>query len=162
MKVILFQPDIAQNLGAAMRLCACFGIELEVIEPCGFPLTAKALRRTAMDYGVPETLKRHVNWQDFESARTTPPPNNSTRPNPRLILMTTKGATSLSDFKFRTSDWLIFGRESAGVPKEVHTAADGRVFIPIDAKARSLNLVTSASITLFEALRQTGGLPSVE
>jgi len=162
MKVILFQPDIAQNLGAAMRLCACLGIELEVIEPCGFPLTAKALRRTAMDYGVPERLKRHASWEAFQVDRLTPPKLHLTRPAPRLILMTTKGATPLTDFKFRTSDWIIFGRESEGVPEDVHAAADSRIIIPIAPTARSFNLVTSASITVFEALRQTGGLPSAQ
>ncbi len=162
MKIILYQPDIPQNLGAAMRLCACFGVALEVIEPCGFPLTDKALRRTAMDYGVAETLKRHINWDDFQTERLTPPQFNLTRPPPRLILMTTKGATPLTDFKFRTSDWVLFGRESAGVPENVHKAANCRVTIPIAKTARSFNLVTSASITIFEALRQTGGLPTMK
>jgi len=148
-KIVLYQPDIAGNLGAAMRLCACFGVPLEVIEPCGFPLTAKALRRTAMDYGAPETLIRHINWEAFNAARG----------KGRLVLLTTKGAISLPAFEFQHDDTLIFGRESAGAPDHIHAASDARVIIPMAANARSLNLANSASIALFEALRQTGGLP---
>lgn len=149
MKVILFQPDIAQNLGACMRLCACFGTSLEVIEPCGFPLTAKALRRTAMDYGAPAELTRYKSWQNYTDASESG----------RLILFTTKAATPLPDFKFEATDRLIFGRESAGAPEAVHTAADARVIIPITPETRSFNLAISASIALYEALRQTDGLP---
>lgn len=149
MKIILYQPDMAGNLGAVMRSCACFGIELEVIEPCGFPLTAKALRRTAMDYGAPETLKRHASWENFTQSGESG----------RLILFTTKGASSLTDFEFKANDRLLFGRESAGVPEAVHAAADARVIIPIAKDARSFNLATSVAIAAFEALRQTGELP---
>ena len=149
MKIILYQPDMAGNLGAVMRSCACFGIELEVIEPCGFPLTAKALRRTAMDYGAPETLKRHSSWKNF----------NDSGESGRLVLFTTKGATPLTAFEFKPNDRLLFGRESAGVPEQVHAAADERVIIPIAEGARSFNLATSAAIAAFEALRQTQGLP---
>lgn len=150
MKVILYQPDIAQNLGAVMRLCACFNTPLEVIEPCGFPLTVKALRRTAMDYGAPEELHRHKSWDDFCGSSQ----------EGRLVLLTTKAETLLQDFEFKPDDRLIFGRESAGAPEAVHIKADARIIIPINAGARSFNLATSASIALFEALRQTGGLPS--
>lgn len=149
MKIILYQPDMAGNLGAIMRSCACFGVELEVIEPCGFPLTTKALRRTAMDYGAPETLKRHSSWHQFDTS-----PESG-----RLVLFTTKGASPLTDFEFRSDDRLLFGRESAGVPEEVHAAADDRVIIPIAEGARSFNLATSVAIAAFEGLRQTGGLP---
>lgn len=149
MKVVLYQPDIAGNLGAAMRLCACFDVPLEVIEPCGFPLTAKALRRTAMDYGAPDTLVRHKNWETFEAERSPG----------RLVLMTTKGAKSLTKFAFQEDDTLLFGRESSGAPEFIHAASDARVVIPMAESARSLNLANSASIALFEALRQTGGLP---
>lgn len=151
MKIILYQPDMAGNLGAVMRSCACFGIELEVIEPCGFPLTAKALRRTAMDYGAPETLKRHSSWDKFT--------NNSE--SGRLVLFTTKGATPLTDFKFNANDRLLFGRESAGVPEQVHAASNERVVIPIADGARSFNLATSVAIAAFEALRQTQNLPNL-
>jgi len=148
-KIVLYQPDIAGNLGAAMRLCACFDVPLEVIEPCGFPLTAKALRRTAMDYGAPNALIRHKNWGTFVAAR---------EPG-RLILLTTKAATALHDFQFQSCDTLLFGRESAGVPEHIHAAADARIIIPMTTGVRSLNLANSASIALFEALRQTDGLP---
>lgn len=151
MKIILYQPDIAQNLGAVMRLCACFDTPLEVIEPCGFPLTVKALRRTAMDYGAPETLTRHVSWNTFMHSGQTG----------RLILLTTQAATPLDGFSFEPTDRLIFGRESAGAPKEVHDAADARIIIPIKPEVRSFNLATSVSIALYEALRQTQGLPEM-
>ena len=149
MKIILYQPDMAGNLGAVMRSCACFGVDLEVIEPCGFPLTAKALRRTAMDYGAPETLKRHSSWDNF----------NEISESGRLVLFTTKGATPLTKFEFTPDDRLLFGRESAGVPEAVHAAADERVIIPIAMGARSFNLATSVAIAAFEALRQTQALP---
>lgn len=150
MDVILFQPDIAGNLGAIMRSCACFGANLSVIEPCGFPLSAKALRRTAMDYGAPQTLKRHKSWEDFVAQ-----PESG-----RLVLFTTKSARPLTGFEFQPSDRLLFGRESAGVPDAVHARADARVLIPIQPGARSFNLSVSVGIALFEALRQTGELPS--
>ena len=149
MQVVLFQPDIAGNLGATMRSCACFDVPLSVIEPCGFPLTAKALRRTAMDYGAPETLTRHTDWDAFQAKPRTG----------RLILFTTKGATALPEFKFRSDDTLLFGRESAGAPEHVHDSADSRVVIPIAEGSRSFNLSVSVCIALFEALRQTGQLP---
>lgn len=149
MKVILYQPDMAGNLGAVMRSCACFGVELEVIEPCGFPLTAKAIRKAAMDYGAPETLNRHRSWEEFEENEDAG----------RLVLFTTKGATPLTDFEFRPDDRLLFGRESAGVPDAVHSAADARVVIPIAKDARSFNLATSVAIAAFEGLRQVESLP---
>ena len=149
MKIILYQPDMAGNLGAVMRSCACFGMELEVIEPCGFPLTAKALRAAAMDYGAPETLKRHRSWDNF----------TKTSESGRLVLFTTKGAKPLTAFDFRPDDRLLFGRESAGVPDSVHAHADARVVIPIAEGARSFNLATSVAIAGFEALRQVGELP---
>ncbi len=148
MKIVLYQPDIAQNLGAAMRLCACFEVSLAVIEPCGFPLTAKALRRTAMDYAANTELIRYKNWSDFIDKQNVM--------GGRVILLSTKASTPITDFKFRESDILLFGRESAGVPDEVHAASHERLHIPISKNARSLNLVSSASIALFEALRQTG------
>jgi tRNA (cytidine/uridine-2'-O-)-methyltransferase len=149
MKVTLYQPDIAANLGAIMRSCACFGVDLRVIEPCGFPLTAKELRRAAMDYGDHAALTRFPSW-----ARYTETPTSG-----RRILLTTKAADSLADFRFQKGDELIFGRESAGAPQAVHDLVDARVVIPMAAGARSLNLSNSVAVTLFEALRQTGGLP---
>jgi len=149
MKIILFQPDIAQNLGAVMRLCACFATPLEIIEPCGFPLTTKALRRTAMDYGKPEHLSRHKSWDVFKEIPASG----------RLILFTTKAETALPDFQFARDDRLLFGRESAGAPDHVHAHADRTVIIPISPEARSFNLATSVTIGLYEALRQTRNLP---
>lgn len=150
MKIILYQPDIAQNLGAIMRLTACFDIPLEIIEPCGFPLTAKSLRRTAMDYGTPESLTRHSSWEHFQTQRHLPE-----TPKGRLVLFTTQGATPLNRFSFKSDDSLFFGRESAGVPDELHDYVDARVIIPISANARSFNLASSVSIGLWEMLRQT-------
>ncbi len=151
MKIALYQPDIAQNLGAAMRLCACFGVTLEIIEPCGFPLTSKALRRTAMDYGASDSLIRHKTWEDFARSER--------EAGSRIVLLTTKAAKPITNFTFTENDTLLFGRESAGVPEHVHKRADARLFIPIAKGARSFNLVSSASVALFEGLRQTGGLP---
>jgi tRNA (cytidine/uridine-2'-O-)-methyltransferase len=150
MKIILYQPDIAGNLGAIMRLSACFDVSLEVIEPCGFPLTAKALRRTAMDYGAPENLVRHTNWDAY---------NSPAQPG-RLVLLTTKASTRLDSFTFEKDDRLLFGQESAGVPDNVHAAADASILIPMTPNVRSFNLATSAAITVYEALRQTNGLPA--
>ncbi len=151
MKIVLYQPDIAQNLGAAMRLCACFDVSLGVIEPCGFPLTAKALRRTAMDYAANIELIRYKNWLHFTKSQT--------EDGGRIILLSTKASTAITEFEFRENDTLLFGRESAGVPGEVHAASDARIHIPISKDTRSLNLVSSASIALFEALRQTNTYP---
>lgn len=146
MNVTLYQPDIAANLGAVMRLCAGFNVPLSVIEPCGFPLSEKALRRAAMDYVPPGGLNRITSWSNFIPQR-------------RLVLMTTRGATPLHNFEFEPEDTLLFGRESAGVPNEVHDRADARVIIPIAPDARSFNLATSVAITLYEGLRQTSALP---
>lgn len=131
-----------------MRLCACFGVAPEIIEPCGFPLDAKALRRAAMDYGGAEDLVRHADFKRFMASKGSA----------RIILATTRGAKPLDAFDFKPSDILLMGRESAGVPDTVHAASDQGVLIPMAAGARSLNLANSASIMLFEALRQTGGL----
>jgi tRNA (cytidine/uridine-2'-O-)-methyltransferase len=150
MRLALFQPDIPQNLGAAIRLAACLGVGLDVIEPCGFPFSDAAVRRAAMDYAAIAQVKRHAGWADFHAdpARSG-----------RLVLFTTKAASPFHDFAFRPDDVLLFGRESAGVPDEVHAAVDARLTIPMVPGARSLNLAVSAGIALSEALRQTGGFP---
>jgi len=148
MLLALFQPDIPQNLGAALRLGACLGVPVHVIEPCGFPLSDRAIRRAAMDYGDPAEVTRHAGWADF-AAQT----------QGRVVLFTTKGATPLHDFVFQTDDILLFGRESLGVPDEVHDAADARVIIPLSPGRRSFNVTVSAAIGLSEALRQTGLFP---
>jgi len=152
MRLALFQPDIPQNLGAAIRLGACLGAPVDVIEPCGFPVSDRALQRAALDYAEIADITRHPSWSSFRT--------ESARKNSRLVLLTTKGATPLAEFRFEADDILLLGRESAGVPEEVHAAADARLVIPLVRGARSLNVVTAAAIALGEALRQTGGFPS--
>ena len=149
MRLALFQPDIPQNLGAAIRLAACLGVHLEVIEPCGFPLSAKELKRTAMDYSDRIVVVRRNSWAEFIEAPE--------RQEGRLILFTTRGAIPYNDFAFAPGDTLLFGRESAGAPEEVHAAADARLYIPI--QGRSLNVTHTAAMALGEALRQTAGFP---
>lgn len=150
MRLALYQPDIPQNLGASLRLAACLGVAVDIIEPCGFPLTDKALRRTAMDYAEKAEIQRHYGWSAFleSKARTG-----------RLVLFTTKGAIRLDEYASQPDDILLFGRESAGVPDVVHEAADVRVRVPLQPGARSLNVAMTAGVALWEALRQTGGLP---
>ena len=150
MRLALFQPDIPQNLGAAIRLAACLGVSLDVIEPCGFPLSDAAIRRAAMDYAEIATVKRHASWSIYQAI---------TASCHRIVLFTTKGAQPLDHFAFQPDDVLLFGRESAGVPDEVHEAAHARICIPLVIGARSLNVVTAAAIALGEALRQTNGFP---
>ena len=152
MRLALFQPDVPQNLGGAIRLCACMGATLEIIEPCGFPLADRSLKRAALDYGGHAETIRHGSWTEFlgDEARTAG----------RLVLFTTRGAKPFTDFPFQAGDTLLFGRESAGVPDEVHAAADARLLIPMAAGMRSLNVVAAASMALGEALRQTNGFPS--
>jgi len=146
LRLALYQPDIPQNLGAAIRLCACFGLPLDVIEPCGFPLTDRALRRAALDYGALAAVTRHASLDAFLAARA----------GERLILVETDGAANLFEFPFQASDVLMFGRESAGSPPELRAAADAVVRIPMAAGARSLNVAVSAGIAAAEALRQAG------
>ena len=148
MRVTLYQPEIAGNVGAVMRSCACFGVGLTLIEPCGFPLGDKRMRRAAMDYAVPGGLQTALDWETYSSQSSG-----------RKVLLTTKGATPLSDFEFAADDTLIFGAEGSGVPEFVHENVDARVIIPMTPGARSLNLSNSVAVTLFEALRQTNGLP---
>jgi tRNA (cytidine/uridine-2'-O-)-methyltransferase len=132
-------------------LAACFGVAVDIIEPCGFALTDKALRRSAMDYGNRVEISRHDGWSSFlESHRGT---------GGRLILFSTRGQRSLADFGFEGGDCLLFGRESAGAPKDVHAAADAGVRIPLAEGARSLNVSMAAGVALWEALKQTGALP---
>lgn len=144
LRLATYQPDIAQNLGAMIRLSACLETPLDIIEPCGFPLSVKALRRTAMDYADLAAMTRHADWQAFRDSA----------PRRRLVLLTTKGDCTLWDHRFAPGDTLLMGRETAGVPADVHAAADRRVTIPIAAQTRSLNLATAAAIALAEALRQ--------
>ena len=151
LRLALFQPDIPQNLGANLRLAACLGVAVDIIEPCGFPLTDRALKRTVMDYGENIVVSRHAGWQVFREQQVAS--------GARLILFTTRGAMRLDAFVFKPDDVLLFGRESAGVPEEVHSAADARVLIPLVSGVRSLNVATSAAIAVWEALRQCEDLP---
>lgn len=148
MRLALFQPDIPQNVGATMRLGACLGVPLDIIEPCAFPLNDKSMKRAALDYGPLGTVQRHASWTEFLAAPE--------RAEGRLVLMTTKGAQPYLQFAFAPGDTLLMGRESAGAPDEVHAAAHARLFIPIRPETRSLNIATAAAMTLGEALRQTG------
>ena len=148
MLLTLFQPDIPQNLGAALRLGACLGVAVHVIEPCGFPFSDRGIRRAAMDYGEPGEVVRHASWAEFKSQASG-----------RIVLFTTRGADPLHRFSFRPDDILLFGRESLGVPDEVHEAVSARVIIPLMPGRRSFNVTVSAAIGLAEALRQTHQFP---
>ncbi len=145
MRLALFQPAIPQNVGACIRLSACFGVELHVIEPTGFRFDDRAMKRAALDYGPLSHLVRHADWDAFQRDRGPG----------RLVLFTTRGATPLQEFAFRADDVLLFGSEPTGAPEHVHAAADARVVIPIRTGARSLNLSVSAGIALWEGLRTT-------
>jgi tRNA (cytidine/uridine-2'-O-)-methyltransferase len=147
-RLALYQPDIPQNLGAAIRLSACLGVGLDIIEPCGFPLTDAAMKRAALDYGDKARIARHVSFGAF---RTAPE-----REGGRLVLIETDGAVRFQDFAFSTGDTLILGRESAGSPGELYEAAHASVRIPMVGGLRSLNVVTAGAVVLTEALRQTG------
>lgn len=148
MRLALFQPDIPQNVGACIRLSACFGVDLHVIEPTGFRFDDRAMKRAALDYGPLSHMTRHADWDAFQSDR----------PAGRLVLFTTRGATPLPDFVFQPDDVLLFGKESAGAPDYVHADAAARVVVPLRPQARSLNLSVTAGIALWEGLRQTGGI----
>ena len=141
----LFQPEIPQNTGAAMRLCACLGLTLDIIEPCGFLWDEKKIRQSAMDYIQHVTYKRHNNWQAFLE----------TYKDKRFILMTTKTDTSYLDFTFQAGDILIAGQESAGAPSYVHeTCGDNRITIPMHGNVRSMNVINACSMVLGEVIRQ--------
>jgi len=148
MQIALFQPDIPQNTGTILRLCACLDVAAHIIEPAGFATSDRRFRRAGMDYLDQVKLMRHDSWPKFEQWR------NEGRH--RLILFTTKAAGSYLDFRYAASDILLFGRESAGVTAEVVAAADARLLIPIRPELRSLNVAMAAAMALGEALRQTG------
>ena len=147
MRLALFQPGIPQNVGAAIRLGACLGVGLDVIEPCSFPLDDKSLKRAALDYGPLSHMTRHADWDAFQSDR----------PAGRLVLFTTKASAPFHKFDFQAGDTLLFGNESHGAPPHVHETAFARLTIPLRPEARSMNLATTAAMALGEALRQTGG-----
>ncbi len=153
MRLALFQPDIPQNTGAMLRLGACLGVPVDIIEPCGFPFGDKGLRRAGLDYLDQVDLTRHISWAAFGSAR-------GALRRGRLLLMTTTGDCCYTDFGFAAGDTIMMGRESAGVPEDVHAQADARLIIPMADGARSLNVALAAALALGEALRQTGEYPS--
>ncbi|WP_226637757.1 tRNA (cytidine(34)-2'-O)-methyltransferase [Brevundimonas poindexterae] len=146
MRLALFQPAIPQNVGACIRLSACFGVELHVIEPTGFRFDDRAMKRAALDYGPLGHMTRHADWDAFQRDRGPG----------RLVLFTTKGAEPLTTFRFQPDDALLFGSEPTGAPDHVHEAADARVLIPLKPGARSLNLAVSAGIACWEWARQAG------
>lgn len=152
MRLALFQPDIPQNTGTLMRLCAGLGVPMDIIEPCGFLLTDKNLKRAGMDYLEHLDLTRHADWAGF----------CATTENKRIILLTTKGAETYTGFSFRPDDILLLGRESSGVPDDVHAAVQARLVIPMAPGLRSLNVAVAAAMVLGEALRQTEAFPSAQ
>src|ERR1700732_681964 len=149
MRIALYQPDIAQNAGTILRLCACLGVEAHIVEPAGFPVSDRAFRRAGMDYLEHVALLRHVSWDAFEAWRP--------QQHLRLVLLSTRATLSYVEYAFRAEDVLLLGRESAGVPEAVHAAADARLVIPMRPGLRSLNVAVAAAMVLGEALRQRGG-----
>ena len=150
MRIALFEPEIAGNVGAVMRLGACMGAGVDLIEPLGFPWDDKRVRRAAMDYIDHVEVVRHSSFEAFREARQ----------KSRLVLFTTRATQSSYDFEYRADDILLFGKESAGVTDDVRASVDASVRLPMRPQVRSLNLATSAAIALTEALRQTGTLPA--
>ena len=144
-KIALFEPDIPQNTGAIIRTCACLGAKLEIIQPCGFLLSDKRFKRVVMDYMDEREIKIYQNSDHFFESKK----------NQRVILMTTKGSDSYTNFKFDVNDTILFGRESAGVPKDIHGLVKNRLKIPMKNDKRSLNIASSVAIILAECLKQT-------
>lgn len=149
MRLALFEPDIPPNLGTILRLGACLDVPVHVIEPCGFPFSVQAVRRSAMDYLEHADIRRHDSWEHFKAER----------PVGRLVLMTTKSAIPYTDFRFAPDDILLLGRESKGAPDYVHGAADARLLIPLRPGLRSINVATAAAMVLGEGLRQLDAFP---
>ena len=143
-KIALYEPDIPQNTAAIIRTCACLGAKLEIIEPCGFLVSDKRFKRVVMDYMDLEQIKFYQSSEKFFEKKQ----------NQRIVLMTTKGSISYTEFKFKSDDTILFGRESAGVPEKVHKLIKDRLKIPMNDKVRSLNIASSVAIVLAESLRQ--------
>lgn len=156
MRLALYQPDIPQNTGTLLRLGACLNLEIDIIEPCGFIFNEKAMRRAGMDYLDFVNCRRHNSWADFMAYRQTHSDEYG-----RLILMTTHGKKSFLDFQFQPNDIILMGRESAGVPDEIHNIVNEQLLIPMSPKARSINMAVSAAMALTEALRQTNLFPKL-
>ena len=150
-RLAIYQPDIPQNTGTILRLAACLGVPVEIIEPAAFDVSDRNLRRSGMDYLHHATIARHISWRAFEAWRR--------EGAGRLVLATTRGATPYADFIYEPADIILVGRESAGGPDEVHSAADARIVVPMRPGMRSLNVAVTAAMILGEALRQTGSFP---
>jgi tRNA (cytidine/uridine-2'-O-)-methyltransferase len=148
LRIALYQPDIAGNTGTILRFAACLGLGVDIIEPAGFPLSDKALKRAGMDYLEMAALTRHVDWNAFQDWRKAG--------EHRLVLLSTKATTPYTNFSFADGDILLFGRESAGVPDPVHQATDARLTIPMQGGARSINVALSVAMVAGEAVRQLG------
>jgi tRNA (cytidine/uridine-2'-O-)-methyltransferase len=157
MRLVLFQPDIAQNTGTMMRLCACVNLGIDIIEPCGFIINDKAMRRAGMDYLDMVEYRKHSSWDDFLQYR-----QDHSDEYGRIVLMTTKASVPYVDFEFLPNDIILMGRESAGVPEEVHKIADARIIIPMNEKARSINVAVSVTMVVGEALRQCNLFPKIK
>ena len=151
MRLALYQPDIPQNTGTLLRLAACFGLAVDLIEPCGFIFDDRRLRRAGMDYLDGVDLTRHSSWEAYRQHRSERQP-----PAGRLILLTTRSSAPYTDFTFQAGDSLMVGSEGSGVPPTVHDAADARLTIPMRPGFRSLNVAVAAAMVIGEALRQTG------
>ena len=149
MRIALFEPDIPQNAGALIRLAACMGLPIDIVEPCGFLFSDKTFRRAGMDYLEEASIHRHTSWNAFLA----------TVGSARIVLLTVRGAVPYTEFEFRTGDIVLLGRESAGVPDHVHARADARLRIPIRSGLRSLNVAQAGAMVVGEALRQTRGFP---
>ncbi|RHW19373.1 tRNA (cytidine(34)-2'-O)-methyltransferase [Sphingomonas gilva] len=149
MRIALYQPDMPGNVGTLLRLGACFGVGVDLIEPLGFPFSDRALRRAGMDYAESAEIVRHPSWQAFADSAPG-----------RIVLLTTRGGTRLDEARFAAGDTLLLGSEGEGVPDEVHARADLSVRIPLRPGFRSLNVAVAGGIALAEALRQTGGFPA--
>ena len=150
MRIVLFQPDIPQNAGTLIRLAACLGVGCDIVEPCGFLFGERQLRRAGLDYLDRAEMRRFAAWTAFVRDRSPG----------RLVLLTTRARTCYCDFAFRADDALVLGRETGGVPAEVHALADARLKVPMRSGLRSLNVAVAGAMVLGEALRQTGGFPA--
>jgi tRNA (cytidine/uridine-2'-O-)-methyltransferase len=148
-RIALYQPDIAGNVGAVLRTAACLAVPCDIIEPCGFAFSERALKRAGMDYAAQAEICRHADWSRFLDSLN----------GARVVLMSSKASTALPLFEFQPNDVILMGSESSGAPEEVHDRADARVYIPMAAGFRSLNISVSAGIALAEALRQTRQFP---
>lgn len=153
----MFQPDIPQNTGTLLRLGACLDIELDIIEPCGFIFSERILKRAGMDYLDMVRYRRHHSWEHFLQYRAEHPEEYG-----RIVLLTTHASEPYYNFEFRPNDIILMGRESAGVPEEVHQTADARLLIPMNRNARSINVAVSAVMVVGECLRQVNGFPAME